>query len=188
MEQEINNRNNVSEIFCFLLRHLTVIITAYLDTKLAYYAINWMPICRKLGVMLKTTVEDSLMCTLKLSTLPLPQRTSQYLCPAVYVWYSCNSAALHLLPKTHSSEMNWHQNQGSKLRETPERNVRHNIKKGNAAPLWAWSGPEGSRKLRLPDFMTTAQDGGKPYTLATFTHRKYTWYSFLLEAESTPGP
>jgi len=25
----------------------------------------------------------------------------------------------------------------------------------------AWTGPEGSRKLRFPDFMTTAQDGGK---------------------------
>ena len=33
--------------------------------------------------------------------------------------------------------------------------------KGKAAPLEAWSGPEGSRKLRFPDFMTTAQDGGK---------------------------
>jgi len=30
-----------------------------------------------------------------------------------------------------------------------------------AVPLQAWSGPEGSRKLRFPDFMTTAQDGGK---------------------------
>ena len=29
-----------------------------------------------------------------------------------------------------------------------------------AVPLQAWSGPEGSRKLRFPDFMTTAQDGG----------------------------
>jgi len=28
-------------------------------------------------------------------------------------------------------------------------------------PLQAWSGPEGSRKLRFPDFMTPAQDGGK---------------------------
>jgi len=26
-----------------------------------------------------------------------------------------------------------------------------------AVPLQAWSGPEGSRKLRFPDFMTTAQ-------------------------------
>jgi len=33
--------------------------------------------------------------------------------------------------------------------------------KGKAVPLQAWSGPEGSRKLRLPDFITTAQDGGK---------------------------
>ena len=31
--------------------------------------------------------------------------------------------------------------------------------------LQAWSGPEGSRKLRFPDFMTTAQDGGKVVSL-----------------------
>jgi hypothetical protein len=28
--------------------------------------------------------------------------------------------------------------------------------KGKAVPLQAWSGPEGSRKLRFPDSMTTA--------------------------------
>jgi len=28
--------------------------------------------------------------------------------------------------------------------------------KGKAVPLQAWSGPEGSRKLRFQDFMTTA--------------------------------
>jgi hypothetical protein len=32
---------------------------------------------------------------------------------------------------------------------------------GKAVPLHAWSGPKGSRKLRFPDFMTTARDGGK---------------------------
>ena len=37
-----------------------------------------------------------------------------------------------------------------------------------AVPLQAWSGPEGSRKLRFPDFITTAQDGGK---VVSFTHR-----------------
>jgi len=37
--------------------------------------------------------------------------------------------------------------------------------KGKADPLQAWSGPEGSRKLRFPDFMTTAQDGGKVVSL-----------------------
>ena len=40
--------------------------------------------------------------------------------------------------------------------------------KVKAVPLQAWNGPEGSRKLRFPDFMTTAQDGGKVVCL---THR-----------------
>jgi len=63
--------------------------------------------------------------------------------------------------------------------------------KGKAVPLQAWRGPEGSRKLRLPDFVTTAQDGGKVVSLThrpLFTPRKYTWYSFPSETESTPGP
>jgi len=42
--------------------------------------------------------------------------------------------------------------------------------KGKAVPLQAWSGPEGSRKLRFPDFMTTAQDGGK---VVNFTYRPH---------------
>jgi hypothetical protein len=40
--------------------------------------------------------------------------------------------------------------------------------KDKAVPLQAWSGPEGSRKLRFRDCMTTAQDGGKDVSL---THR-----------------
>jgi len=43
---------------------------------------------------------------------------------------------------------------------------KHN-NKNKAVPLQAWSGPEGSRKLRFPDFMTKAQDGGK----VSITHR-----------------
>jgi hypothetical protein len=42
------------------------------------------------------------------------------------------------------------------------------LRKGKAVPLQAWSGPEGPRNLRFPDFMTTAQDGGKVVSL---THR-----------------
>ena len=63
--------------------------------------------------------------------------------------------------------------------------------KGKADPLQAWTVPEGSRKLRFPDFMTTVQDGRKVVSLThrpLFTPRKCSWYSFLLEAESTPGP
>jgi hypothetical protein len=39
---------------------------------------------------------------------------------------------------------------------------------GKAVPLQAWSGPEVSGNLRFPDFVTTAQDGGKVFSL---THR-----------------
>jgi len=39
--------------------------------------------------------------------------------------------------------------------------------KGKAVPLQAWTGPEGSRKLRLS---TTAQDGGKVVSLK---HRQF---------------
>ena len=49
---------------------------------------------------------------------------------------------------------------------------------GKAVLLQAWSGPEGSRKLRFPDFMTTAQDGGKVVSL---THR------LPLPPGNTPG-
>ena len=42
------------------------------------------------------------------------------------------------------------------------------LKKKKAVPLQAWSGPEGSKKLRFPDYMTTAQDGGK---IVSLTHR-----------------
>jgi hypothetical protein len=46
-------------------------------------------------------------------------------------------------------------------------NLRMQGKKGRgkAVPLQAWSGPEGSRKLRFPDFMTMAQDAGKVVSL-----------------------
>ena len=62
--------------------------------------------------------------------------------------------------------------------------------KGKAVPLQARRGPEGSRKLRFPDFVTTAQDGGRLSALRTgrLYHKKYSWHSFLLEAELTPGP
>jgi hypothetical protein len=50
--------------------------------------------------------------------------------------------------------------------------------KGKADPLQAWRGPEGSRKLRFPDFLTTAQDGGQAVSI---THRPH------LPPGNTPG-
>ena len=50
-------------------------------------------------------------------------------------------------------------------------NYEHShIGKGKTIPLQAWSGPRGTRKLRFPDFMTTAQKGGKVVSL---THRPH---------------
>ena len=73
---------------------------------------------------------------------------------------------------------------------TKKATLKHSYK-GKAVPLEAWSGPEVSRKLRFPDFKTTAQDGDMVVSLThrpPLLHRKYSWYSFMLEADSTPGP
>jgi hypothetical protein len=86
----------------------------------------------------------------------------------------------------------WFSLKKSEVKGTPEYHwLDSGIGKGKSVPLQAWSGPEGSRNLRFPDFMTTEQDGGKVVSL---THqpplppKKYTLYSYLLEDESTPGP
>jgi len=50
--------------------------------------------------------------------------------------------------------------------------------KDKAVPLQTWSSPGRSRKLRLSDFMTTAQDGDKVVSL---THRP------PLSPGNTPG-
>ena len=42
------------------------------------------------------------------------------------------------------------------------------LKKVKAVPLQAWTDPEGSGKLRLPDFVTTAHEVNKVVSL---THR-----------------
>ena len=58
------------------------------------------------------------------------------------------------------------------------RNIIKGKGKGKLVPLQAWSGPEGSRKLRFRDFVTTAQDGGKVVSLI---HRPH------LPPGNTPG-
>jgi len=49
--------------------------------------------------------------------------------------------------------------------------------KGKAVPLQAQKGPEGSRKLRFPDFVAMAKYSGK----VSLTHRP------LLPPENVPG-
>jgi len=82
-------------------------------------------------------------------------------------------------------------NRSSASQENP--NILQTSKEGKAKalPLQAWTGPEGSRSLRLPDFKQSAHEGGKfvsPTHRPPLHPRKYSWYSFPLEAKSTTGP
>ena len=70
-------------------------------------------------------------------------------------------------------------------------------KKVNSSPT-GHVGPERSWRVKAPSFRdngTVMVVGCQPYAPAAFTprsipddDRKNSWYSFLLEAESTPGP
>jgi len=53
-----------------------------------------------------------------------------------------------------------HINKTLKIKRQAKQLSLHKVK-GKAVPLQAWTGPEGSMKLRFPYFMTTTQDGGK---------------------------
>jgi hypothetical protein len=65
-------------------------------------------------------------------------------------------------------------------------------KKVKFSPSTGLGGPYGCERLRLPHFLhNRLTDGGKvvsPTRLPLFTPQEDSWYSFLLEAESTPGP
>jgi hypothetical protein len=65
------------------------------------------------------------------------------------------------------------------------------VKKGNAIPVTGREGPYGCETSRLPHFIDSRlTDGGKIVSLMhwlPFTTQEDSRYSFLLEAESTPG-
>jgi len=60
--------------------------------------------------------------------------------------------------------------------------------KGKAIPLEVWTGPEGSRRLRLSEYLDNQHMKAAFTPLPPTPQRKYSWYSFLSEAESNPGP
>jgi len=62
---------------------------------------------------------------------------------------------------TLSSPSVWKLHRPKTVTTRTESPVRHKAKKGKAFPLQARTGPEGSRNLTFPDFVTMAQDGGK---------------------------
>jgi len=58
-----------------------------------------------------------------------------------------------------------------KKKRKKKRKKKKKKKKGKSVPLQAQSDPEGFRKLRFPDYVTTAQDGGKVVSLTPLPPR-----------------
>jgi hypothetical protein len=64
--------------------------------------------------------------------------------------------------------------------------------KGKAIPVTGHGGPKGCETSRFPHYLDNRlTDGGKVVSLTRrppFTPQEDSWYSLLLEAESTPEP
>jgi hypothetical protein len=71
-------------------------------------------------------------------------------------------------------------------------NVTKMCVKGKAVSATGYGGPQGCETLRLPHYLNSRlTDGSKVDSLTRrlpFTPQEDSWYLFLLEAESTPGP
>jgi hypothetical protein len=65
------------------------------------------------------------------------------------------------------------------------------IDKGEAVPVTSRGGPWVCETSRLPHFLDNRHTDGcevvKPYAPAALYLQEDSWYSFVLEAESTPG-
>jgi hypothetical protein len=68
---------------------------------------------------------------------------------------------------------------------------RSGITANKSSPVTGLKWHRGFQEVKLPRFHDNGTgwwQGCQPYAPTAFTPRKYAWYSFLLEAESTPGP
>jgi hypothetical protein len=70
--------------------------------------------------------------------------------------------------------------------------VAEGIKKGRAIPVTGRGGPQSCKTSRLPYFLDNRLTDGDDVVSLTrrppFTPQEDSWRSFLLDAESTPGP
>jgi hypothetical protein len=85
-------------------------------------------------------------------------------------------------------QQHWH-NTGQKM--TCEGYLHSNKVKSKATPVTSHGGPYGCEMSRLPHFLDSRLTDGGEISLTRrppFTPQEDSWYSFLLEAESTLGP
>jgi hypothetical protein len=68
----------------------------------------------------------------------------------------------------------------------------YSVKISKTIPVTGCGGPYVCETSRLPHYLDNRlTDGGKAVSLTrrpSFNPQENSWYSFLLEAESTPGP
>jgi hypothetical protein len=149
----------MNDIVCSLLRECTNIITNAAELNLSGLWLFGSPIIR-IGFFLKGKLPNILQFQLALK-LPV---------------IGSSTVRRHVF---HNFKSGW--SIGS-----DEVHTLNSKGKGKEVPSRAWSGPDGPRKLRFPDYMTTAQDGDKVVSLR---HRPpLPPGNALLEAESIPGP
>jgi len=65
------------------------------------------------------------------------------------------------------------------------------LRKSKTNPVQVWTDPKGARSLGSQISRQSGQEGGKFVSSVhrpPLVPRKYSWYAFLLETKSTPGP
>ena len=103
------------------------------------------------------------------------------------VIHPSNVTHIWITSSTHKGTMRYGHNCSTKYISYGKINVLLTVK-GKAVPLQAWSGPEGSRKLRFPDFMTTAQGGGKVISLTHWPHLPQEIFLLLITVRGWVDP
>jgi hypothetical protein len=66
----------------------------------------------------------------------------------------CGCQKVHILILTFITNFRRHLNNRIHLESSPKSKLHENVKNGNSIPLQAWTGPEGSRRLRQQNFKT----------------------------------
>jgi hypothetical protein len=101
------------------------------------------------------------------------------------------------LRSTYTTQQNWIQFSGritwrAELVERPRSRLVGKKKKGKATPLKGRERPQGCETSRFPHFLDIRLTNCREVVILTcWPHlcpREDSWYSFLLEAESNPGP
>jgi len=89
------------------------------------------------------------------------------LCTVIVIYIMCADTLLYKISEISIHKSHWWSRHTQQSYDGQWITTPLSQSKGKAVPLQAWTGPVGSRKLRFPDFVTTAQDGSRMSALRT---------------------